>query len=127
MKNIHKLILAAVLAGMILLAFMMFSKKSKFGADKVSPIDSNKITNDTVFIVFAPWCGHCVNAKEEFEKAEQKGNGKVKLIDATNPANEQLLEKLKVKGFPSIVKANGTKFSGSRTSEDILKFADDDN
>ena len=127
MKNIHKLVLAVVLAAVVLLAFMMFSKKSKFGADKVSPIDNNKITNDTVFIVFAPWCGHCADAKEEFELAEQKGNGKVKLVDATNPANKDLLAKLEVKGFPTIVKADGSKFSGSRTSRDILKFATDDN
>jgi len=123
MKNIHKIILAAVLAGVVFLAFTMFSKKSKFGADKVSPVDGNKITNDTVFIVFAPWCGHCANAKDEFEKAEQMGNGMVKLVDATDTANKDLLAKLDVKGFPSIVKADGSKFTGSRTSDEILKFA----
>ena len=126
MKNIHKIILIAVLAGAILLAIIMFLNKSKFGEEdkEVLPtFDSDNPMNNTVFIVFAPWCGHCVNAKDEFEKAEQMGNGMVKLVDATDTDNKELLEKLNVKGFPSILKADGSKFTGSRTSDAILKFA----
>jgi flagellar basal body-associated protein FliL len=57
MKNIHKIILIAVLAGAILLAFMMFSKKSKFGEEdeEVLPTfdsdDPINPMNNTVFIV----------------------------------------------------------------------------
>ena len=125
MDKIYQFIIAAGLLALFITAIVMCCKKSTFGADEVSPIDNNKTTSDTVFIFYAPWCGHCVNAKDEFEKAEQMGNGKIKLVDATDTKNQDLVEKYKVNGFPTIVKADGSKFSGSRTAESIVAFANE--
>ena len=125
MNKNHKLILGAVLVAAFLIILSMFSSKSPFAAEKISVADNNKPSNDTVLIFFAPWCGYCVKAKDEFELAEQKGGGKIKLIDATHPDNKNIVEKYGVKGFPTIIKGDGTKFSGSRTAENILNFADE--
>ena len=117
-----------VLIGLILvigfLMFVMCKTKSKFG-EKTS-VAAN-IKDDTVFIFFAPWCGYCKEAKTEFKKSVAEGNGKVVLVDATLPENKKLAEEYKVKGFPTIIKSNGTKYTGARTAAAILSFAGEDN
>ena len=117
-----------ILIGLIIvvgfLMFMMCNTKSKF-ADKTSPVSNVK--DDTVFIFFAPWCGYCKDAKPEFEKAVSKGNGKVVLVDATLPENKKLAEQYDVQGFPTIIRADKTKYEGGRTAEAIVRFAGEDN
>ena len=123
----YQFIIAAGLLALFITAIVMCFKKSTFGAEEVSPVDNNKATKDTVFIFFAPWCGYCNNAKTEFELAEEMGKGKVKLIDATDKENSELVEKFKVNGFPTIVKADGTKFEKNmaRTADNIVNFANE--
>ena len=122
-----------ILIGVITLLFVVLmllcyrnknSSKSSFG-EKTST-KSPSIKDDTVVIVYAPWCGHCNAAKPEFDAAVQRGNGKVIALDATDKDNKSILESLKnVSGYPTIVKGDGTKFEGSRTADDIIKFADE--
>ena len=85
-------------------------------------MESSKITDDTVVIFFAPWCGHCKTAKPEFEKAVANGGGKVVMVDATVPDNKKIVEKYGVRGFPTIKKGNKTH-TGERTEKDIIEFA----
>ena len=97
--------------------------KSTFGKGAVTEATSVKpsIADDTVLIFHAKWCGHCKSSLVQFEKAVSGGNGKVVLIDEDN--NKDLVKKYNIKGFPTIIKGDGTKFKGSRTPGDILKFA----
>ena len=114
-----------ILIGLIILALgimvFMCSSKSKFG-EKTTPAGT-KIAKDTVAIVYSPGCGYCVEAMDEFKKAESQGNGKVVMIDATDKENDATVSALKVKGYPTIVKGDLTQFNGNRTATDILNFA----
>ena len=96
--------------------------KSGFHTSGTTPMESSKITDDTVVIFFAPWCGHCKTAKPEFEKAVANGGGKVVMVDATVPDNKKIVEKYGVRGFPTIKKGNKTH-TGERTEKDIMEFA----
>lgn len=57
------------------------------------------------------WCPHCKKAAPEFQKVEDKYNGKVvngyKLhfvsVDGEDPANELMVNEYKVQGYPTIV------------------------
>ncbi len=60
-------------------------------------------TEPTMVMFFAPWCGHCVSTKPEFENLIQslKGTGKsAVMVDCD--ANPEIGEKYGVKGFPTI-------------------------
>jgi len=76
-----------------------------------------------VYIFYAPWCGYCKSSMGKFNDAVTKGKGKIELIDATDDANEALAEKYGVTGFPTIIKDDGTKYSGDRSTDSILAFA----
>jgi thiol-disulfide isomerase/thioredoxin len=86
--------------------------------------DLPAISRDSVIIFFAPWCGHCVRAKPEFEKAQRGGRGDIHLIDITDPDNKKIVEKYQISSFPTIMKPDGTKYNGPRTAEEILEFKD---
>ena len=124
-------ILAGVIVLLIILMMFMCTNAGKtvqkFGAMKslTTPNITNKsLSSDTVYIIYTEQCGYCREAKPEFENAEKKSK-KVVMVDATDENNKSILEKLSVKGYPTIVKGDGTKFEGSRTAADIIKFADE--
>ena len=122
METIVLMIIAlAVLIGIFVLCKSKFSETVKT-TPKESKIDS--ITDDTVLIFYAPWCGHCKKAMPEFIKATEMSNGKVMLVNSDDPKNKKLIQEHGVSGFPTIKKANGTEYKGGRTSEDIKSFAD---
>ncbi len=50
------------------------------------------------------------------------GDGDIIMIDATLDENKVLVEKYNIKGFPTIIKGNNTKYTGDRKSEDIVAF-----
>jgi len=101
--------------------------KSKFTESKSGNTPSTSkfesITDDTVLIFYAPWCGHCKNSMSEFTTASEQGNGKVMLFNSDDPDTIELLRKYSVRGFPTIMKANGKMYSGPRYSKDIIEFA----
>jgi thiol-disulfide isomerase/thioredoxin len=116
-----------VLVALLVLLGIYMTCKSKFAETvKTTPMEAktDSITEDTVLIFIAPWCGHCKSAMPEFIKASEMSDGKVILINSDDPKNKKLMEKHSVRGFPTIKKANGTEYKGGRTSEDIKKFAD---
>jgi len=76
--------------------------------------------NATVLIFYAPWCGHCKNSMDDFNKACNK-NDKIRLINSDEKPD--LVEKHGVKGFPTIMKKNGETYSGDRSADSILEFA----
>ena len=110
------------LFGVILvLVFVLITMCNKSGF-QTETSQLEKITDDTVVIFFAPWCGHCKQAKPEFEKAVANGGGTVVMVDATIPDNKKLVEKYNVKGFPTIMKGN-VSYNGARKEDDIIDFS----
>jgi protein disulfide-isomerase A6 len=105
--------------------FFVCGSKSSFGggnSEKTSVMP--KVTDSSVLIFYAPWCGHCKSSMDEFKKAVAQGQGDIVLIDSTDESNASILSKYNVQGFPTIIKGDGTKYSGSRTAESIVAFKD---
>ena len=117
--------------GVVILIICSSKKKSTFGSNSSSftagVTESTsvkpKIADDSVLIFYAPWCGHCKRSMDEFKKAVEGGQGKVILIDATDDSNTSLTEEYSIKGFPTIIRGDKSKFSGSRTAADIIDFS----
>ena len=57
-----------------------------------------------IYLVFAPWCGHCQRLEPEYEKAAKRLSGLAKLVavDCDNQVNQQICGKYGVKGFPTL-------------------------
>ena len=110
--------------------FMVCSMKSKstFGAGNsdTTSVKPN-INKDSVLIFYAPWCGHCKSSMDEFKNAVAQGQGDIILIDSTDDSNTSLIDKYDIKGFPTIIKGDGTKYTGSRTAESIVSFSKNEN
>jgi thiol-disulfide isomerase/thioredoxin len=114
-------IVIALVIGLLVGIYFMFIHKSTFGSMKESVVPP--ISNGTVMIFFAPWCGHCNDAKGEFEKAVAGGGGDIIMVDATDPDNAALVAKYKITGFPTIIKGDGTAYNvTSREADDIIAF-----
>ena len=107
----------------LILAIILFMCKScsKFGGDATTIKPT--ISKDSTIIFHMPGCGHCVNAMPEFQEAIKNGNGKIHLVDGTDSENEKLVSNLNVKGFPTIIKGDGTQYTGSRKADEIVKFS----
>jgi len=109
----------------LLLGVLFYSGCSKFTIGTTPQKEKvNSIAPDTVLIFYAPWCGYCKAAMDEFEKAVDTGNGKIVLINGDE--NRDLMTKYGVNGFPTIMKGNKVH-TGGRTANEILDFANDNN
>ena len=108
----------------IIILLIIYFKCSKFsGNNTISTSVNNGVSMDTIYIFFAPWCGHCMKNKKNFEDSVEQGDGLIVLVDATLPENSDLVDKYNITGFPTIIKADGTKYSGDRDTKSILDFA----
>ena len=99
----------------LFIIFIIFQNLSKF-------TNTNE-KNTKVMIFHAPWCGHCVRAMPEFKKAKADKRVNIELIDTDDPGNKPLVKQYGVNGFPTIMKEDGTKHTGLRTADEIVKFA----
>jgi thiol-disulfide isomerase/thioredoxin len=79
--------------------------------------------SNKVYIFYAPWCGHCKKSMGEFTKASEDPDTDIELIDTTKDTNKELMEKYDVKGFPTIMRSDGKKYTGPRKADSIIKFA----
>jgi len=116
-------ILSAIIILLTIIIIFICSSSSKFGASSTSTSIAPTLSNDSVLIFYAPWCGHCKDNMDKFKKAVSEGNGKIILIDSTDDSNKEIVEKYDIKGFPTIIKADGTKYTGERNVDDIKTFA----
>ena len=79
-------------------------------------------------LYYAPWCGHCHNLlKEGWKELPNEHKGvKIQKVDCTKKENEHIVNKLNIRGFPTILLNKSSKehleYRGNRTSQDILKF-----
>jgi protein disulfide-isomerase-like protein len=76
---------------------------------------------------YAPWCGHCKNAKPKFEKVMEMAKGKAHMIDCD--FHKEIAQKYDIKGFPTIryypngpKNGNPREYQGNRTVEDMMQF-----
>ena len=107
-----------IFAGIIIFLYF-FYQYSPFTSSSSSNSDGN------VLIFYADWCGHCQNAKPEFEKAVKISNGKIIMINADDSDSQSIRKKYLVEGFPTILKVTGdsyVNYQGDRNSTDILSF-----
>jgi thiol-disulfide isomerase/thioredoxin len=126
MKNLlkdPKLVLLVLLVLVIVL--IICRSNSSFGNIPVPEQDIqglDKIPEGKTAIFFASWCGHCRASMNEFKKAVQDSNGLVIMIPESNE-NRKLMKNYKIQGFPTIVKSDGTVYTGPRRAQDIIDFA----
>ena len=101
-----------------------FGNKNKFSASSESySLDNSELGNiseDSVIIFYAPWCGHCTRSMPEFKKAQSQGRGKIILVNSDE--NPDLVKKYNVKGFPTIMKGDRTPYTGQRNASSIIDF-----
>ena len=76
---------------------------------------------NTVYIFYAPWCGHCKRSMNEFTKASMDPN--IILINTDDPSSRNLMREFDVNGFPTIVRGDGTQYEGDRIADAIIAFA----
>ena len=65
----------------------------------------------TIRMFKVDWCPHCKKAQPEFEKVEEKYQGKVinghklnlVVVDGEDPNNESLVNEFKIQGYPTVV------------------------
>jgi thiol-disulfide isomerase/thioredoxin len=124
-----KILIGLILALLVLMYIICKRKKkvnvpvSNFGAMRQlsSTLEENEEpVPDSVLIFYAPWCGYCKKSMDDFNQASAK-NSKIRLINSDQ--NTDLVKKYNVKGFPTIMKSNGTVYSGDRSVDSILEFA----
>ena len=83
-------------------------------------------------IVYAHWCGHCVNMIKHIGPYLKSNNNKnrIKYLDGTTLTDE-LKQKLELRGFPTIIKIRNspdidnldkTEYEGAREVVNILDF-----
>ena len=91
------------------------------------------MSNITVTLYYADWCGHCVKFKPEWEKFKidaAKNNIKTESYSSDEIGDKTILiEGKPFRGFPSIkidVNKNGTKYdkeyNGNRLAKDLLSY-----
>jgi thiol-disulfide isomerase/thioredoxin len=110
--------------GNITSKFGKMNSNSKFNASVSYSPDNTKmenITDDTVLIFYAPWCGHCKKSMNDFKQASSMGNGKIMLINSDE--EPEAVKQYNVRGFPTIMKANGETHTGGRDVSSIMDFA----
>ena len=126
MKNTNTVYILFFIAVILVLCFYS-NRPAKF-SEMTSPEGTKYDSADAdgnVLIFYANWCGHCNKAKPEFQKASERGNGKVVMINVDDSGAAELKDKYSVQGFPTILKVsngNNVKYQGSRTADGILSF-----
>jgi thiol-disulfide isomerase/thioredoxin len=88
-----------------------------------------------VVLYYANWCPHCQVMKPEWNKLSEKfkQDKSINVADVESEFMDKIDQEHKqnVQGFPSIVSCNQGKkiadFTGSRTYEEMNKFANDNN
>lgn len=83
-----------------------------------------------ILVVYSPGCIHCMNMEAAFLQASQAAGAKAHFLslNGKNAANRNLIRRLGVTSFPTILKVKngfitGQKFTSERTAENLYKFA----
>ena len=117
-----------ILIIVFLIAIYLFTRKSKFGEspqDKMDDLSDSEpvVSEPVVYIFYASWCGACKKSIKDFLDAEKKSGGKVKANEESQAGVKDLMKKYNITGFPTIIALNGTAYSGDRSTQSIIDFA----
>ena len=103
----------AVLAQQLYNRYVKSSSNSSYyeGYSNAPASGTGEPPTATIHMFQVRWCPHCKKAAPEFQKVEDKYNGKVingyKLhfvcVDGEDPKNEQLVNEHKIQGYPTVV------------------------
>ena len=103
----------AVLAQQLYNRYVKSSSNSSYyeGYSNAPESGTAETPTATIHMFQVEWCPHCKKAAPEFQKVEDKYNGKVingyKLhfvsVDGEDPKNEQMVNQFNVQGYPTIV------------------------
>ena len=95
-----------------------------------NPDDAQSVMNsDQPMMVFfyAPWCGHCQNAKPAFQQLMAKHPGKAAMINCDE--HKEIAQQLGIQGFPTIryypngpKNGNHREYQGDRSADDMERF-----
>ena len=110
--------------GNITSKFGNMNSNSKFNSSVSYSPDNTKmenVTDDTVLIFYAPWCGHCKRSMNDFKQAASMGSSKIMLINSDE--EPEAVKQYNVRGFPTIMKASGETYTGGRDASSIIEFA----
>jgi thiol-disulfide isomerase/thioredoxin len=117
-------LLAAVVIG--IMAYLYLKR-----ADLIQGFQNKGPDGYTFTMYYADWCGHCKNAKPDFENLASSGpvvvNGKKCTVQMVSPEKEPEKAKGKpIRGFPTFLfeSPNGeiVEYKGERNADGYLKF-----
>jgi thiol-disulfide isomerase/thioredoxin len=104
-------------------------------AQKANEFNTKTKKGYWIILYYANWCPHCQTMKPEWNKFTEKFKNdksvnvaevESEFMDTISPEN-----KANVQGFPTIIGCNQGKkiadYNGPRTSDDMIKFANDNN
>lgn len=124
-------------------AFLIFAYLQKKNLDKkkvhfketfecsvksTKPTESKK---SKIILMWAEWCGHCVNFKPEFDKcrkevADSSLKDHIEVLDFNEKDYPEKIKEYGGKGFPTVVfediDGKFDSYEGPRTSEALIEF-----
>lgn len=95
-------------------------------SDNGSDSDDDDEGKPEFVMYYADWCGHCKRAKPHFENTMKKYKGpiKLKMINAEDPKNKDIVKKEQIRGYPTIryyskgcMNGNGEDYEDERNEE----------
>ena len=128
MKNISSETIVICVLLVILLVLVIYYVKQNNEGFQNNNKKSNNAEQCDLYVFVADWCPHCKNAKPAI--AELKNNApanvNVNVVNESDSNSRELMNKYKVRGFPTIllVKADGevVEFSERVSLENLNKF-----
>jgi len=107
-------------------------KKVHFKETFEDSAESKKSKKAKIILIWAEWCGHCVDFKPKFEKCRQEVsdstvlNDKIEVIDYNDKDYPTKIKEYGGKGFPTVVfedtEGNFDSYEGPRTTDGLISF-----
>lgn len=70
---------------------------------RFSLLPTMAFVGNTVFVIAAPWCGHCRNLSKTLEQASRQfGLNVMYMIGDENEASQRVMREMNVSGYPTI-------------------------
>lgn len=116
--------LPLTLAGLIIIPIIIFFLFRQLYKESFT---SGKPYRELLFFTLKG-CGHCEKMKPTWDllKNNYGNNGQIKLINIKARENQDLVQKYKVEGFPTLLYVKDEKiqaeYNGNREYDDLVKF-----
>jgi len=124
-----EILILVLIVLVIILGTMCGTRNSISGYKTVesSPSETklDNVSNQSVLIFHAPWCGHCRRAMPDFLEAARRTDGTIVLINTDDPKSKDLVKKYGITSFPTIIRASGEKYNGTRDANSLVDFVNE--